>query len=135
MRSILALAASALSALAAIIASLDFDADIVPFFVGFTFLGGLQAWAAHAPFAGQRRNLARGIAVLWLVAAVWIGALLLMYQYACGCSGPPPPPTVYYMGLPATVYHLLGLYGGVVLSLVSAFGPSRWLQRGPQAGT
>jgi len=126
MRSILALAASALAGLAAIIASLD--GGIVPFFVGLTFFGGLQAWAAHPPFAGLRRNLARSIALLWLVAAVWIGVLLVMYQMACACSGPPPPPTVYYLGLPGTAYHLMGLYGGVVLALISAFGPDRWLE-------
>jgi len=135
MRSILALSASALAALAAIMASLDFDADIVPFFVGVTFLGGVQAWAANAPFAGRRRTLARGIALLWLVAAFWIGVLLVMYQTACGCSGPPPSPTVYYLGLPATAYHLLGLYGGLALALTSAFGPDRWFERTPQAQT
>lgn len=135
MRSILALAASALAALAAVMASLDFDADIVPFFVGFAFLGGVQAWSAHEPFAGQRRILARGIALLWLVAAVWIGVLLVMYQTACACSGPPPSPTVTYLGLPATAYHLVGLYGGLALALSSAFGPDRWFERGTQAPT
>lgn len=135
MRSILALAASALAALAAVIASLDRDADIVPFFIGLAFLGGVQAWAAHSPFGGQRRSLARGVALLWLVASIWIGALLVMYQVACGCSSPPPAPIDYYLGLPATAYHLLGLYGGVALVLASAFGPDHWFQREAQTQT
>lgn len=127
MRSILALAASALAGLAAIIASLD--GGIVPFFVGLTFAGGLQAWAAHSPFTGRRRYLARGIALLWLFVAAWIGVLLVMFETACGCSGPTPPPTVYYVGLPGDVYHMVGLYGGLVLALISAFGPDRWFER------
>lgn len=129
MRSILGLTASALAGLAAIIASLDLDADIVPFFVGLTFFAGVEAWAAHSPFTGQRRTLARGIALLWLVAAFWIGVLLVMYQAVCGCSYPTPSPTVYYVGLPGTVYHLLGLYGGLILILASAFGRDRWFER------
>lgn len=129
MRSILALAAAALAGMATVIASLDFDADIVPFFVGLTFFAGIQAWAAHPPFVGRRRILARGIALLWLVSAFWIGVLLVMYQAACGCSMPVPPPTLYYAGLPATVYHLVGLYGGLLFVLISAFGPDRWFER------
>lgn len=66
MRSVLALGASVLAGLAAVVASLDGDADIVPFFVGLTFLGGLEGWAAHPPFAGPRRMLARGVSLLWL---------------------------------------------------------------------
>ncbi|MEO8207532.1 MAG: hypothetical protein ABI598_00755, partial [Chloroflexota bacterium] len=31
-------------------------------------------------------------------------------------------PTNLYIGLPGTVYHLLGLYGGLLLILASAFG-------------
>ena len=125
MRSVLGLAASALAGLAAVIASLD--GGVVPFFVGLTFLGGVEAWAAHPPFVGQRRWLARGVALLWLMAAVWIGVLLLMFLR--GASMPELGPEATYLGLPATVYHLLGLYGGVLLVLVSAFGPDRWVRR------
>ncbi len=124
MRSLLGLAASALAGLATIVA--DLERSIVPFFVGLTFFAGVEAWAAHSPFVGPRRILARGIAVTWLVAAVWIGVLLVNYQLACACSGPPPPPTQYYAGLPGDAYHLTALYGGLVLILVSAFGPDRW---------
>jgi hypothetical protein len=126
MRSVLALAASALAGLAAVIASLDGDADIVPFFVGLTSLGGVEAWAAHPPFVGPRRILARGVALLWLLAAIWIGVLLLMYITVWQVSSPPRGPEATYLGLTATVYHLLGLYGGLVLSIASAFGPDGW---------
>jgi len=126
MRSLIGLGASALAGLAAVIASLDGDADIVPFFVGLTLLGGVGAWAAHAPFEGRRLPLARGSALVWLVAAVWIGALLVMYQAACACSSPPRPPEATYLGLTATVYHLVGLYGGLAGMLASAFGPDHW---------
>jgi hypothetical protein len=128
MRSALALAASAVAALAAIIASLDGDAVIVPFFVTLTFAGGVQAWATRPPLAGHRRTTARAIAGLWIVAAVWAGTLLIWYQ-AMGRDGPPPIAEATYLGLIATVYHVIGLFGGAVLSTVSAFGPDRWLDR------
>ena len=126
MRSVLGLAASALAGLATVIASLDGDADVVPFFVGLTFLGGVQAGAAHPPFAGQRRLAARWGALLWLLAAIWVGVLLLTYV---GASRPTPAPEATYLGLTATLYHLIGLYGGLVLVLGGAFGPDRCFQR------
>ena len=129
MRSTLGLAASALAAVAAIAAVADRDVTIAPFFVGLTFFAGVEAWAAQSPFAGQRRLIARGIVVAWLVAAFWIGVLLVMHQMACGCSSPPTSPPNLYLGLPGTVYHLLGLYGGLVLVLMSAFGRYEWSAR------
>jgi hypothetical protein len=125
-RSALALAASALAGLAGVIASLDRDADFVPFFVGLTFMGGLGAWAAHPPFVGGRRVVARGVALLRLVAAIWIGVVLLMSLTLARTSVPPLGPQATYLGLTATVYHLVGVYGGVVLMLASAFGPDHW---------
>jgi hypothetical protein len=121
MRSTLALGGSALAALAAAIASLDGDADIVPFFVGLTFLGGLGAWAMHEPFVGRRVLVGRAVGVVWLGAAAWIGVLLVWYQTACGCSYPSRPPEATYLGLTATVYHLAGLYLGGALVAVAAF--------------
>jgi hypothetical protein len=79
MRSMLGLAATFLAGLAAVVSSLDGDADLVPFFVGLIFLGGLEAWAAHDPFEGHRRAVAAGAALLWALAASWVGVLLLMY--------------------------------------------------------
>jgi hypothetical protein len=126
MRSLLGLAASALGGLAAVIASLD--QGIAPFFVGLTFLGGVEAWAAHAPFVGQRRWVARGVALLWLGAGVVVGAGLVMYLLV-EHIGPEPGPQATYLGLTATVYNLIGLYVGAVLVLFSAFGSERWFQR------
>jgi len=120
-RSMLGLAASAVAGLAAIIANQDGDGDIVPFFVGLTLIGGVEAWAAHPPFIGRRRRLAQGVALLWLLAAVWTAVLLLAFAQA---SGPPPQPEDTYLGLTATVYHVVGLFGGAVLVLISAFGPA-----------
>jgi hypothetical protein len=50
-----------------------------------------------------------------------------MYQ-AMG-SRPPPQPEDTYLGLTATVYHLIGVYGGALLVLASTFGPDAWLER------
>jgi hypothetical protein len=133
MRSALGLAASALAAIAAAVATAS-DPYIVNFFIGLAFGGAVEAAAAYPPFEGWRRNLARGLALLWLVAGFWIGVLLLMYTAACGCSYPEPEPTVLIVGVPATVYHLIGLYGGLALILASAFGPDRWFSRSPSIG-
>ena len=129
MRGILGLAAAALAGLAAVIASLN--GGVVPFFVGLMFLGTVDAWAAHPPFIGQRRWLARGGALLWLSAAVWVDVLLVMYVTAWHASGPDLGPEATYLGLPGAVYHLLGLNGGLVLVLISAFGLDRWFNRAP----
>lgn len=126
MRSALGLVASALAGLAAVIASLGGDGDIVPFFVGLTFAGGLAAWAAHPPFEGLRRRIARAVALVWLVAAVWVGVLLVMSVTVWQASSPPPAPEQTYLGLPATAYHLIGLYAGAVLVPLLAFGRSGW---------
>jgi len=122
MRSALALGAAAVAALAAVIAQLDGDDDIVPFFVALTVLALVSAWALTDPARHGGRLLARGIAVLWLGAATWIGGLLVIFQATCGCSMPGPlPPEATYLGLPATVYHLAGVYLGGALVAVAAF--------------
>ena len=115
MNGLFGIGASVLAGIAAIVANQDFDADIVPFFVALTVAGGVHAWATASPLAGGRRVVALGITAAWAVAGVWIGALLGMYQAMCACSRPPPPVELTYLGLPATVYHLIGLYGGLVL--------------------
>lgn len=115
------LGAAALAGIATLVAQLDADADIVPFFVGLTFAGGLQAWAAaHTPRTRAHRAVVIGVALAWLVAAVWIGALLAWHRLLCACSMPPPSPELTYLGLTATVYHLVGVYGGLVLVLAQA---------------
>lgn len=111
---VLSLVAAGLAAVAGVVASADGDADIVPFFVALTLAGGLHAWSLHAPLCGMR-VVAWAVAGGWVVAAVWIGVLLAMYQATCACSYPPRPPEVTYLGLSATVYHLAGVYGGALL--------------------
>ena len=125
-RGILGLAASALAGLAAVISSLDADPDLVPFFVGLMFLGGVIGWAVADPSAPGRRRIAIGAAMLWTVAAIWVGVLLLMSVTVWqGSSSPPPGPVLTYLGLPATVYHPVGLYGGWALVVVATFAPKR----------
>ena len=123
-RSLLALGASLLAGVAAIVASQDGDSDIVPFFVGLTLLGGVGAWAVHEPYVGTRRVVARVIGVAWMAGAIFIGGLLLWYQALCACSGPVPPPEETYVGLTATVYHLAAVYLGGALMAVAAFSRS-----------
>jgi len=132
MRSILGLTASVLAGLAAVVSSVDGDADLVPFFVGLTFLGGLEAWAAHDPFEGARRSVAAGAALLWGLAAAWVAVLLVMSVTVWQASSPAPQPQATYLGLTATVYHVVGLFGGAALVLVSAFAPRSWFERLPR---
>lgn len=120
-RSSLAIGATILAAVAAVVASQDGDVSLVPFFIALTVAGGIGAWAMHPPFEGYRRIAARGIGVAWLGAAGWIGALLLMERVACGCSSPPPIAEATYLGLTATVYHVAAVYLGGALVAVAAF--------------
>ncbi len=115
MTGLFGIGASVLAGIAAIVANQDFDADIVPFFVALTIVGGVHAWATASPLAGGRRVVALGITAAWAVAGVWIGALLGVYQVMCACSRPPPAVELTYLGLPAMTYHLMGLYGGLAL--------------------
>ncbi|MEP6470014.1 MAG: hypothetical protein ABJC24_09615 [Chloroflexota bacterium] len=117
---IVAAAATLLAAMATVVAFMDRDSDIAPFFVGLTVAAGIQWWAVGASFSGPRRRLAWTIVALWLLAAIWISVLLVMYQAMCACSLPPPSAEVTYLGLTATVYHLTGLYGGLLLAIVAA---------------
>ncbi len=122
----LALAASGLAAVATAISSLDGDADLVPFFVLLTFAGGLIAVLLQPPIAGFRRTFARFLALGWVGAAIWAGALLVWYQVACGCSSPPPAPVATYLGIPASAFHLTAAFVGGALVLVATFGsPAR----------
>ena len=120
-RSTVAIAATILAAVATVVASQDGDGDIVPFFVGLTVAGGIGAWAMHEPYTGRRELLGRFIGGAWLIAAGWIGVLLVMYQATCGCQMPIRPPEETYLGLTATVYHLAAVYLGGALMAVAAF--------------
>ena len=115
-------AAAVLSIVALAAAQADGDTDIVPFFAGLTVAAGAQAVLVAEPPVRWRRVGAWAIAMLWLVAAVWIGGLLLMYQVQCACSMPfPIEPERTYLGLTATVYHLTGVYGGLILTSLAAW--------------
>jgi hypothetical protein len=109
-RSLLAIGAAVLAALAAAVSQLDGDIDLVPFFVGLTVLGGVGM-----------------VATAWVAAAFIIGGLLLWERALCACSGPIPTAEATYLGLTATVYHVAGVYLGGALMAVAAF--SRALSR------
>ena len=127
----LALAASALAAVATVISSLDGDLDLVPFFVLLTFAGGLIAVLLHPPVGGSGRLAARVLALAWAGAAIWAGALLVWYQVACGCSSPPPVPEATYLGIPASAFHFAAAFVGGALVVVAAFGSPSRLDRLP----
>ena len=127
-RRTLGLSASALAGLAAVVAS-EADPSIVPFFIGLVVIGGLEASMAQSPYIGARRRVARGLALLWLGAASWIGLLLVMENTVWQASAPTAGSAAAYLGVPATAYHLLGLFGGLLLILASALGPDRWFDR------
>jgi len=127
MRSILALGAAGLTSVAAVVSRLDGDSMELGVFAGLTVAALLAAGVLH-PAAGPRgRVLGAMIAAAWTTAGVWVGVLLVMYVGACGCSRPVMPPEATYLGLTATIYHLVGMYGANALILVAAFGRSRLL--------
>jgi hypothetical protein len=130
---VLGLAASFVAGLAALVASQVHDADYAPFFIGLSLAGAVEAWAAREPRGRSHRLIARGAAVLWLVAAVWVGVLLAWEASYYAASRPPQEPEATYLGLPVTAYYVAGLYGGVALMLVSAFGTAR--RRPPEERT
>ena len=116
----LGLAASFLAGFAALVASQVGDADYVPFFIGLAFIAGVEAWAARERSTGVHRTIARGAAVVWLIAATWI-AVLLAWAATLATSSPPPGPPLTFLGVDVSVYYVLGLYGGTVLVTLSAF--------------
>ncbi len=123
MRTILALAASGLSVLALAVSLATGGDDIAPFFAVLAVAAAVIAWLVrpgdHSVWAGRS---ARGLAVLWVGAAVWIAVLLVMFRTMCGCSYAEPvapPPNV--AGIPATVFHLAATYLGGAFVVVAAF--------------
>lgn len=81
------------------------------------------------PFAGVRRRVGWTIVALWLLAAIWIGILLVTYQAMCACSSPPRSAEATYLGLSATVYHLAGVYGGLLFATLAAILVERRTRR------
>ena len=126
-RSLLAIGAAVLAAVAAAVSQLDGDIDVVPFFLGLTVLGGVGALAVREPYSERRRLVGTMIATAWIAAAIIIGGLLLWHQALCGCSMPEPTAQATYVGLTATVFHVTAVYLGGALMTVAAF--SRALAR------
>lgn len=126
-RTLLAVGAAGVAAVAGLVAQLDGDLDIVPFFVGLAVLGSVGAFAVREPYTDHRRVLGAMIATAWIAAALIIGGLLLWHRALCGCSMPEPAAEATYLGLTATVYHVAGVYLGGALMVVAAF--SRALSR------
>lgn len=126
-RSLLAILAAVMAAVAGLVAQLDGDTSLVPFFLGLTVLGGAGAFVVREPYRDHRRVLGASIATAWIAAALIIGGLLLWQQALCGCSLPEPVAEATYLGLTATVYHVAGVYLGGALMTAAAF--SRALAR------
>ncbi|HEX5578281.1 MAG TPA: hypothetical protein VFY43_01295 [Candidatus Limnocylindria bacterium] len=130
MRSLLSLAATALAGVAAVVSSQDFHGDFVPFFVGLAVLGAVNAWAVDDGHGEARRWAAIITALLWALSAAWF-AVLLVFPFQA--SGPPPVPDQAFAGLPATLYRMIGLYGGAILVMVATYVPERWMHRRSQS--
>jgi hypothetical protein len=124
MRVWFSLAAALLSAIALGVSLLDNAPEPQGFFAVATIVALIQAWCLRDPEAVELRRLAIGIALAWVAGAIFIGVLLVMYQSA---SRPPPLDENTYIGLTATVYHVIGVYGGALLVSIAALGPRRWL--------
>ena len=123
MRSLGCVLAAALAAQAAVMGIVDDDGEVVAFFIGLTLLGVVAAWAVRPPYVGRRRTVAIVAAGVWIGAALWVGVLLLMFAGHFASMGGPLPPERTYLGLTATVYHVVGLYGGALAIGLSAFAP------------
>jgi hypothetical protein len=126
-RSLLAIGASALAALAGVVSQLDHDVGFVWFFVGLTVLGATGAFVFREPYTDHRRVFGAVVTTVWIAAAFIVGGLLLWERALCACSGPLPTAEATYLGLTATVYHAAGVYLGAALMTVAAF--SRALSR------
>ena len=120
----LGLAASFLAGFAALVASQVGDADYVPFFIGLSFVAAVEAWAAREKMIGVYRSIARGAAVVWLVAATWV-AVLGAWASTRAMSAPPPGPPLTFLGIDVSVYYVVGLFGGTALVTLSGFRRGR----------
>lgn len=123
MRVWLAVAASGLGSLGSVIASLDSHAEFVPFYAGLALLATIGAAVAHEPFVGTRRLVARVAAAVWVVAAAWVGVLLVMANTVWQAASPPPRPEQSFLGIPATAYYVAALYGGTALMALAVALP------------
>jgi|GEM_PF-2555370 len=118
MRALFAVGAAGLASIASVVASLDGHADYVPFYVGLSFCAAIAAAAAHEPFVGTRRRVARIAALAWAGAALWVGVLFVMANTVWQASGSPPTPEQAFLGIPANIYYATALFGGAILMLM-----------------
>ena len=126
MRVLFALTASGAASIASVVASLDGHADFVPFYVALAFCAASAAAAvANEPVVGIRRRVVQLAAGVWVVAAVWVGVLLVMANTVWQSSSPPPTPEQSFLGVPATGYYLIALYGGALLMLLAGLPGAR----------
>ena len=65
--------------------------------------------------------MASALAFGWMMAAVAISVLLLMYQQTG--SRPPPSPEPALLGITLTAVHLVALYAGGTLMALAAWFP------------
>ena len=122
MRSALALAAAGLALIAAAASAVSGEDDVVAIFLVLTVVAVVIAVLCAGSWSGRARVAARTLAVLWVVAAVWIGVLLVVYQTSCACSSAVlvgPDPNV--AGIPTTFFHLLATYLGGAFVGVATF--------------
>lgn len=119
----LSIIAFVLSVLAAIVSYVDDDSIELAFFAVTALAALTQAWCLREPDVDWTRRSAKGIAIAWVIGAIWIGVLLQTYQPV---SGGPQAPEETYLGLTATAYHVSAVYGGALAVLIAAFGPRSW---------
>jgi hypothetical protein len=122
MRSKLAIVAAILAGLAAIASWWSHEDDTVAFFLVLGAVAVVIAALANGPWTGRRRLVGRSLAVAWVVAAAWIGILLVGYQTSCACSTTVlSGPDSNVAGIPTTLFHLLATYLGGALVVVATF--------------
>jgi hypothetical protein len=120
MREGLALAATVLCLVALVVSALDDAQEPLAFFAVAAFVTLIHRRAVREPFEGRRATFAGVIAIVWILAVAWIDALLAMYV-GTGSRGGPVPPEATYLGLTASVYHLVALPGSAALVTISAW--------------
>jgi hypothetical protein len=70
------------------------------------------------------RSIARGVAVVWLVAATWV-AVLWAWASTLATSSPPPGLPLTFLAIDVSAYYVIGLFGGTVLVTLSGFRRGR----------
>lgn len=119
MREGLALGATVLCVVALVVSALDDAQEPLAFFAVAAFVTLIHRRAVREPFEGRRATFAGVIAIAYLLAVAFIDALLA--TSLGGSRGGPVPPEATYLGLRATVYHLVALHGSAALVTIAAW--------------